>query len=347
MYGPPQCLLLFRCAASTISSLSYPDLFGRLKFTSNASSNASSSVPPIPFPNLEPPDDPVVPPQEYPFTFSTFSVDVHPEQLTPGSYQYDLASGICSRNATVDSGGGERQNNRASPQRAPKEPVKEQLGMDFEAHLCLQPGIALSFQVPQANRSGPKDPQCQCRLAVKTYPGIQEVLGRYNHEHSHPTCDINARFVRIPAETQVPGNIHTEGQLDQLGSQASKRNEFIAAADSRQSRLLTRFNRQKDIEAETIRLDIQDGQSTKEWVKNLRKRGGFFGFKGSSDASPPTPSCSVCKQNISVNAGRNGAASLQASTPCRSLPRHELLHGHGMPAVVWMLASNGKKVTID
>lgn len=43
---------------------------------------------------------------------------------------------------------------------------------------------------------------------------------------------------------------------------------------------------QKDIEAETIRLDSQDGQSTKEWVHNLEKRGELLGFKGSSDVPP-------------------------------------------------------------
>jgi hypothetical protein len=76
---------------------------------------------------------------------------------------------------------------------------------------------------------------CQCRLTVKTYPGTEEVLGRYTHGHSHPTGDANARFIRIPVETrlriaellrmgvdrarvlqEVRGNIHTEDNLENL-----------------------------------------------------------------------------------------------------------------------------------
>ncbi|KAJ7436515.1 hypothetical protein B0H11DRAFT_1754820 [Mycena galericulata] len=157
---------------------------------------------------------------------------------------------------------------------------------------------------------------CQCRLTVKTYPGMQEVLGRYTHEHSHPTGDANARFVRIPAETrlriaellrmgvdrarvlrEVQGNVHTEDNLDGLRSRPCARSEYVVMPLEVHTIIdMSRF--QKEIEAETIRLDAQDGQSTKEWVENLRKRGELMGFKGR------------------------------------------------MPAA-WMLASNGTEVTID
>ncbi|KAJ7301891.1 hypothetical protein DFH08DRAFT_622795, partial [Mycena albidolilacea] len=134
---------------------------------------------------------------------------------------------------------------------------------------------------------------CPCRLTVKTYLGTDEVLGRYTHGHSHPTGDANARFIRIPVETrlriaellrmgvdrarvlqEVRGNVNTEDNLENLRSRPSARNEFITAADIRQ------------IEAETVRLNSQHGESTKQWVDNLRKRGELLGFKGSSDVPP-------------------------------------------------------------
>ncbi|KAJ7926587.1 hypothetical protein B0H13DRAFT_2313305 [Mycena leptocephala] len=126
---------------------------------------------------------------------------------------------------------------------------------------------------------------------------MEDFLGRYTHEHSHPTGDANARFVRIPIETwlriaellrmgvdrarvlqEVRGNVHTEDNLDNLRNRSSACNEFITAADIRQI--------EKDIEAETILLNSQAGQSTKEWVENLRKRGELLGFKGSNDTVP-------------------------------------------------------------
>ncbi|KAJ7737803.1 hypothetical protein DFH07DRAFT_689677, partial [Mycena maculata] len=132
---------------------------------------------------------------------------------------------------------------------------------------------------------------CQCRLTVKTYPGMEEVLGRYTHEHSHPTGDANAHFIRIPVEIrvriaellcmgvdcarvlqEVRGNVHTEDNLEEIRSRPSSRNEFITAVDIH-------------IEAEMIRLNAQDSQSTKEWVENLRKRGELLGFKGSNDTT--------------------------------------------------------------
>jgi hypothetical protein len=82
---------------------------------------------------------------------------------------------------------------------------------------------------------------------------MKEVLGRYTNEHSHPTGDANARFVRIPVETrlriaellrmgvdrarvlqEVRGNVHTEDNLEELRNQPSARNEFITMADIRQ-----------------------------------------------------------------------------------------------------------------
>ncbi|KAJ7091313.1 hypothetical protein C8R43DRAFT_835691, partial [Mycena crocata] len=147
---------------------------------------------------------------------------------------------------------------------------------------------------------------CQCRLTVKTYPGTEEILGRYTHEHSHPTGDPNARFICIPIETRlriaellqmgvdrsrvlqdIRGNVHTEDNLENLRSKPSGRNEFVTAADVRQIEVRQYASENFVItHTETIRLDAQDGQSTKEWVENLRKRGELLGFKASADVAP-------------------------------------------------------------
>ncbi|KAJ7673456.1 hypothetical protein B0H17DRAFT_947186 [Mycena rosella] len=174
-------------------------------------------------------------------------------------------------------------------------------------YVCSRQGSCSISKYTKKTARGRKVPTkrivtgCQCRLTVKTYPGTQQVLGCYTHEHSHPTGDANARFIRIPVDTrlriaellrmgvdrarvlqEVRGNVHTEDNLDGLRSHPSARNEFITAADIRQI--------EKDIEAETICLDAQDGQSTVEWVDNLRKHGELLGFKGSSDAPPSSSS---------------------------------------------------------
>jgi hypothetical protein len=59
----------------------------------------------------------------------------------------------------------------------------------------------------------------------------------------------------------------------------ASRNEFIQLRDIRRI--------EKDIEAETVQLHPDDGQSTIRWVENLRAKGHLLGFKSKTDPSPP------------------------------------------------------------
>ena len=38
---------------------------------------------------------------------------------------------------------------------------------------------------------------CPCYVQIKTYPHTNTVLGRYHHDHSHPTGKDNLRYIRI------------------------------------------------------------------------------------------------------------------------------------------------------
>ena len=44
---------------------------------------------------------------------------------------------------------------------------------------------------------------CASRLTIKCYPNTECVLGLYEHDHSHPTGQDNARFTRLPEETRL------------------------------------------------------------------------------------------------------------------------------------------------
>ncbi|KAF8168830.1 hypothetical protein K438DRAFT_1429353, partial [Mycena galopus ATCC 62051] len=98
------------------------------------------------------------------------------------------------------------------------------------------------------------------------------ILGRYTKDHSHPIGSENLIFNRIPPDVRrqieqdlragirpsivlarARGNVHTEKNLSTLASQAPRREEFIKSRDIH--RVL------KKVEAETIHLDAQDGQS--------------------------------------------------------------------------------------
>ncbi|KAK7055933.1 hypothetical protein R3P38DRAFT_2761082 [Favolaschia claudopus] len=59
----------------------------------------------------------------------------------------------------------------------------------------------------------------------------------------------------------------------------ASRTEFIQLRDIRRI--------QKDIEAETVRLHKDDGQSTLQWVEKLRADGHLLGFKSKTDPPPP------------------------------------------------------------
>lgn len=59
----------------------------------------------------------------------------------------------------------------------------------------------------------------------------------------------------------------------------ASRNDFVQLRDIRRI--------EKDIEAETVRLHPDDGQSTLKWVERLRAKGHVLGFKAKSDLPPP------------------------------------------------------------
>lgn len=65
---------------------------------------------------------------------------------------------------------------------------------------------------------------------------------------------------------------------DLEGTSVASRTEFIQLRDIRRI--------EKDIQAETVRLDPDDGLSTLEYVKRLREKGHLLGFKAKSDLPP-------------------------------------------------------------
>ena len=38
---------------------------------------------------------------------------------------------------------------------------------------------------------------CPCFVQIKTYPNTETILGKYNHDHSHPTGADNLKYIRI------------------------------------------------------------------------------------------------------------------------------------------------------
>jgi hypothetical protein len=38
---------------------------------------------------------------------------------------------------------------------------------------------------------------CPCFVQIKTYPHTNTILGKYNHDHSHPTGKDNLKYIRI------------------------------------------------------------------------------------------------------------------------------------------------------
>jgi hypothetical protein len=43
---------------------------------------------------------------------------------------------------------------------------------------------------------------CPCLVEIKTYPHTDTILGKYNHDHSHPTGKDNLRYIRIRVATR-------------------------------------------------------------------------------------------------------------------------------------------------
>ncbi|KAJ6592498.1 hypothetical protein B0H19DRAFT_921216 [Mycena capillaripes] len=142
---------------------------------------------------------------------------------------------------------------------------------------------------------------CECVLLIKTYPGVTMVLGNYKDEHNHPLGNENLRFTRISKETReyiagllrlkvspshilqlVHQGVYNQDDIfdvDRDEDATASRNEFIQLQDIRRI--------EKAIEAETVRLHPDDGESTVRWVEKLRSEGKLLGFKAKSDPPPP------------------------------------------------------------
>ncbi|KAJ7611272.1 hypothetical protein FB45DRAFT_760684 [Roridomyces roridus] len=147
---------------------------------------------------------------------------------------------------------------------------------------------------------GPKRIGCKCCLTVKTYPGVSTVLAKYVKEHNHPTNEANLPYVRMSKKTreliaalarkktsaqEILDSVHqgAYGDDDEVFSSLEDRlpafrDEFVELRDVR--RII------KQIEAEEIRLDSNDGRSTLRWVEKLRARGALLGFKSRTDTPP-------------------------------------------------------------
>src|SRR4051794_21560145 len=56
---------------------------------------------------------------------------------------------------------------------------------------------------PERKRNIPsKRTGCPCRLTVKTYPNLAEVLGMYNQEHVHEIGNENLKFTHLSKEAK-------------------------------------------------------------------------------------------------------------------------------------------------
>ncbi|KAJ7248916.1 hypothetical protein C8J57DRAFT_1001482, partial [Mycena rebaudengoi] len=140
-----------------------------------------------------------------------------PVKFSRGSYHYDLASGkyplkwtsVEEMQQWIKKEQGEktielhRKEHRKN--RSKQTPAWE----SKHIYVCSRQGSRSLSKYMKKKTWGRKIPSkriltgCQCRLTVKTYPGMKEVLGHYTHEHSHPMGDANARFIRIPEETRL------------------------------------------------------------------------------------------------------------------------------------------------
>ncbi|KAJ7573383.1 hypothetical protein C8J56DRAFT_804721 [Mycena floridula] len=135
---------------------------------------------------------------------------------------------------------------------------------------------------------------CDCLLTIKSYPGHDEILGRYRDEHLHTIGRDNLKFTRLSHETleQIeyllglgvdPKNVldqvrgkdqYTESGLEDLRSQAVPlRTRYVTRADIRRV--------QKKIEAKKIRFAKQDGASVRCAVEKLREEGHFVAHSAS------------------------------------------------------------------
>ncbi|KJA13627.1 hypothetical protein HYPSUDRAFT_117863, partial [Hypholoma sublateritium FD-334 SS-4] len=146
-------------------------------------------------------------------------------------------------------------------------------------------------------------------LTVKSYPGTSFILGIYDSEHNHPLGNENLRFTRISTSTRewIAGMLRLNVKTDHIvnlgisllcfslanrtqklamlhqgtgssfgldGVGRASRNDFILKGDIRRI--------EKEIEAETVRLDPDDGKSLFRWADKLRSMDALLGFKSIS-----------------------------------------------------------------
>lgn len=117
----------------------------------------------------------------------------------------------------------------------------------------------------------------------------------------------------------------------------------------------------KDIEAETVRLHPDDGESIRVWVEELCRQGFLLGFKAKSDPPPPGSGLESDMFSLMVQTKwqQKKYAELGQHLVCidgtHNTTVYEnmilttlLVHdkwGHGIP-VAWMLSSSGTEDTI-
>ncbi|KAJ7745826.1 hypothetical protein DFH07DRAFT_725469, partial [Mycena maculata] len=140
-----------------------------------------------------------------------------------------------------------------------------------------------------------KRTDCKCVLTVKEYPEVATVLGSYSSEHNHPTGNANLPYVQIPKETReyiagllrqkidpthilaiIHGGVYDQDDLFEHDETVNA--ELIKLRDIRRI--------EKEIEAESVRLHPDDGESTLKWVKILHAKGHLLGFKSRTDPPP-------------------------------------------------------------
>ncbi|KAJ7488890.1 hypothetical protein FB451DRAFT_1166629 [Mycena latifolia] len=188
---------------------------------------------------------------------------------------------------------------------------------------------------------------CPCRLTIKTYPDTARVLGLYAADHSHPTGDENVVFTRIPVQTR--------SKIEELLRQGI-RPDLVFMNGQGVGRI------EKKIEAETVRLNKNDGLSTLEWVTRLRQRDSLMGFKATSDPPLPLTSLALDAFILAIQTpyqrkcyrkwGREfmGVDTTHSTTYYENMSLFTLIvrdrYDHSMP-VVSMTSSNATEDTVD
>ena len=146
------------------------------------------------------------------------------------------------------------------------------------------------------------DGGCPCFVQIKTYPHTNTILGKYSHDHSHPTGKDNLKYVRIRVSTRDlievwvhygvtdqeivsdPSLITTDltniFQKKKIRSWFSEheRDHYITNGEICRIR--------KEILRTDIRLDANDAHSTRIWVSKLQSQGDFVYYKDKRDLPP-------------------------------------------------------------